>query len=476
MDATEDDFIGRDRELAVLEEAYEGAGSAFIPVYGRRRVGKSELILQLLRGRRGVYHVGKQSAAGLMVREFLTEAAAVLEEPLLATFPADGWRAALAAVVERFRGPGKLILALDEFQWTAGASPELPSVLQELWDRSWRRSGKVMLILCGSFIGFMEREVLGKNSPLFGRRTAQILLRPFDFREAARFHPSLSLVDRAVIYFLCGGVPLYLRAFSARASTEANLCRAILDEHGPLYREADFLLREELRDVENYYGVLLALASGHTQNRDIARFSGVAERSLHYYLKQLSDLGYVKTRYPLTGGKRVARYVRYTIEDPLLRFWFRFVFPNTSYIAQMGPKRALYDRIRPELPAFYGAAFERLCREALPMLYEEEGVTAAFSVGEYWDRSMQIDVVGLRDDGWIDLGECKWGAVRSASALASELERKAASYPNPRNATLGRRFFTRDAVPGRSRRDAPGVRWHTLADLYGEAPRRRRRS
>ena len=476
MDAANEGFIGRDRELALLERAHVQEGSAFIPLYGRRRVGKSELILRFLRGKPGVYHVGKQSASGLMVREILTEAAAVLGEPLLATFPAEGWKQALQAIVERFRGPGKLVLALDEFQWTAGAAPELPSVLQELWDRHWRRSGKVMLILCGSFIGFMERDVLGKNSPLFGRRTAQILLRPFDFREAARFHPSLSLVDRAILYFLCGGVPAYLRAFSARESIEANLCRAILDEYGPLHREADFLLREELRDVESYYGVLLALAAGHTQNRDIARYSGVAERSLHYYMKQLSELGYLSARHPLTPGKPIARHVRHAIDDPLLRFWFRFVFPNTSYIAQMGPRRALADRIRPELPAFYGAAFERLCRDALPMLYDEEGVTAAFRVGEFWDKDVQIDVVGVRDDGWIDLGECKWGAVRSAAALSAELDKKVASYPNARQATVGRRFFTRDEAPARRRRDPPGTRWHTLEDLYGKPPSRRRRS
>jgi len=474
------DFVGRDRELAALAESHDSAGSSFVPIYGRRRVGKSELILRFLRGRPAVYHVGKQASAGLQIREFLTEAAAVLGEPLLATFPADGWKAALEAVVARFRGAGrdggdphtpgpagKLVIVLDEFQWTAGASPELPSVLQELWDRSWRRSGKIMLILCGSFIGFMEREVLGRGSPLFGRRTAQILLRPFDFREAARFHPSLSIVDRAKVYFLCGGVPLYLRAFSASASIDTNLCRLLLDEYGPLHREADFLLREELRDVENYYAVLLALSSGLGHNRDIARFTGIADRSLHYYLKQLVDLGYLSTRYPLTAGKPAARHVRYVLEDPLLRFWFRFVFPNTSYIAQMGAARALADRIRPELPAFFGAAFERLCREALPVLYAEEGVTAAFRVGEYWDKHTQIDVVGLRDDGWTDLGECKWGAARSATTLSAELDKKVASYPNPGHATIGRRFFTRDAVPGRQKKDA-GERWYTLADLYGE--------
>ncbi|MFL6293934.1 MAG: AAA family ATPase, partial [Thermoanaerobaculia bacterium] len=297
------EFIGRRQELGVLIEAYEGSASAFIPIYGRRRVGKSELILQLLKGRPGVYFVGKKAPAGLQIREFLEEAAAVLDEPLLASFPAESWGAALDAVVSRWRGDGKLILALDEFQWTVEASPELPSLLQERWDRSWRDSGRVVLILCGSYVGFMEREILGRKSPLFGRRTAQIPLRPFGYREAALFHPRYSLLDRARAYFLCGGVPLYLRCFSDGRSIESNLVQEVLEEFAVLHREGDFLLREELREVEIYYAVLLAVASGHTTHQEIGRQMGTDSRSLHYYLQQLLELGYLRRRYPLTGER-----------------------------------------------------------------------------------------------------------------------------------------------------------------------------
>src|SRR5688572_18665207 len=183
MDTLEEtEFVGRVEELHLLEEAWRRRESAFIPIYGRRRVGKSELILHFLRSKQAIYHVGKVAPAGLQLREFLEESARALGEPLLAQLPATDWRATLEAVTGRARS-GKLAIVLDEFQWTTGASPELPSVLQELWDRKWRKSGQVMLILCGSFVGFMEREVLGRKSPLFGRRTAQIHLQPFDYRE-----------------------------------------------------------------------------------------------------------------------------------------------------------------------------------------------------------------------------------------------------------------------------------------------------
>ncbi len=458
-------FVGRTRELEMLEGAYQARRSAFVPIYGRRRVGKSELILRFLQGKPGIYYLGKTAPAQLQLREFLREAARVTGEPLLAELATGDWKQALLAAVDRWRGDGKLVLVLDEFQWIAGASPELPSILQECWDRHWRDSGRVVLILCGSFVGFMERTVLGKGSPLFGRRTAQIFLKPFSYREAARFHPGWSSADHARAYFVCGGVPLYLRMFDAARSIEKNIEHALLDEFAPLFREPDFLLREELRDVESYYAVLRAIASGHVTARAIAANAALPERSLHYYLQQLSELGYVRRRHPLTGARPAARIVRYTLEDPLLRFWFRFVFPNTSFLQQMGARRALAERIRPELDAYWGSCFERLCREALGSVYEREGVSAAFEVGEYWDKETQIDLVSVRDDGWIDLGECKWGAVKSLPALARELEAKVARYPNPRNATVGRRFFLRHLRKG-ERPEVPNASWHSLDDLY----------
>lgn len=463
-------FVGRARELKVLEAAWADPGGAFVPVYGRRRIGKSELLRHFLTRHPGVYHVGKVAPAALQLREFLQEAARTLKQPLLAELAVDDWKTALLRVEEAWQGRGKLVLVFDEFQWTAGASTELPSVLQELWDRRWRDSGRVMLVLCGSFIGFMEREVLGRKSPLFGRRTAQIHLQPFGFGEAAAFHPTWSLTQRAQAYFVCGGVPQYLLAFSPRRSLEANLQATLLDEFSPLFREPEFLLREELRDVAGYQAVLSALAGGARFTREIARASQLPERSLHYYLEALIGLGYVARRFPLTGQKPFARQVGFSLEDPLLRFWFRFVFPHQGFVQHYGPLRAFRDVVAPGLEAYFGTCFERLCREALPLLLHREGVTAEVAVGEWWGAQAQIDVVGVRADGWTELGECKWGRVRSWPGLAKELDARVAAFPNPRNDTLSRRFFVHELPASRR---APG--WHSLADLYAAAGVRPRR-
>jgi uncharacterized protein len=459
-------FIGRRQELAALREAYDAPQSAFWPIYGRRRVGKSELILHFAKPHPTIYLLGKKGGpAEQLMREFLEIAATSLGEPLLATAPVEGWKKVIDTVLSRWRKPGKLILAFDEFQWIAEKSPEITSVLQELWDRSWQKSGRIFLVLCGSYIGFMERDVLGKRRPLYGRRTGQIFLKPFGYREAALFSAGASAVQQAMIYFVCGGVPLYLRYFPANRTVVQSIERSLLTEVAPLYREPDFLLREELREVEKYYMVLLALAGRSLPSREISRHSGIPDRSLHYYLDQLAGLGYIGKHFPLTAEKPKTRDVRYRLLDPLLRFWFHFIFPHTSLIAQIGPRRSATQLIQPHLEAYFGMCFETLCREALPTLYEKEGVATSYQVGSYWSSKTQIDVVGLREDGWVDLGECKWSASVSVPATRTELEEKVRGYPNVRQATVGRRLFLRSYKKGRTALPN-NVRVHTLEELY----------
>lgn len=455
--------MGRDRELDTLERQYQAAKGAFVVVYGRRRVGKTSLLREFVKSRPAIYFHGTLGPRELQIQELLREAATVLKQPLLARVTGLSWKEALEACVDAHTGGGRLVLVLDEFQWTASNSPELASVLQELWDRSWQHDPRVMLVLCGSYVGFMEREVLGRKSPLFGRRTAQILLRPFGYREAAAFHPGYSVADKARSYFVCGGIPHYLRLFRADTSVEQNIAERILHEHGPLFREADFLLREELREVESYYALLQRLAEGAATPAELAADTPVGQ-SVQYYLKQLLELGYIERTYPLLRKQPKRTQVRYVLSDPLLRFWFRFVQPNQSFLLRYGGKRGLTERIKPQLPAYYGSCFERLCREAIPFLHEREGLVSDARTGSFWSNQAQIDVVALRSDEWIELGECKWGTVRSPKQLLAELEAKVPHYPNAAGSTIVRRLFTRQRLtPAKS---AHEVRWHSVDDLY----------
>lgn len=453
-------FVGREQELKALERQWAAPGGSFVPVYGRRRIGKTELLRHFCSKHRGLFTVGKVAPAALQLREFLEEAARVFDEPLLAELDTTLWKRAFELTVGRWKGPGKLVLVLDEFQWMVGASPELPSVLQELWDAHWKKSGRVMLVVCGSYLGFMEREVLGEKSPLFGRRTAQIHLRPFAFPEARKFHPGASLEQQALTWFVTGGVAQYLAAFDGRASFRQNVERTLLDEFAPLFREPEFLLREELRDVAPFHAVLMAIATGAHTPKAIAQASGVPERNLHYTLESLVSLGYVSRRYPVTGEKPRRTDVRFVLDDALLRFWFRFVFPHVSQVSRLEPHQAFERLVAPQLDAWAGGCFERLCREALPRLLDAEGVKAGVQVGAFWSREVEVDVVGVREDGVTELGECKWGHV-TAAELGRQLDEKARKYPNPRQHTLRRHAFVRTW-----RGKAPaGVELHRLEDL-----------
>ncbi len=367
-------FVGRVAELAALERQHRREGPVLLPVYGRRRVGKSELLVHFCSGRPAIYFAATQGTAAQQLRSFMTCAAEALGQPLLAHAEVPGWERALELTMQAFPKAKRQIVVLDEFQWLCESSPDLPSVLQKLWDQRWQHEQRPYLVLCGSYIGFMEREVLGSKSPLFGRRSGQILLEPFGFLEAADFHPSWSQEDQARAWFICGGVPAYLKTFWAQASIEQNIVSNFLDVEGALLREADFLLREELRDVGSYTTVIEAIAQGHFTPTTIAQYAALPTPKLMYFLGNLLRLGYVEKRLPLVPGRPSAKLVRYAISDPLLKFWFRFVAPNFSAIRRGPPEDAFAHHVKPHLESFFGAGFEALCREALPLLLAQERV------------------------------------------------------------------------------------------------------
>src|SRR5437867_3669860 len=278
-------FIGRQRELGALERAWREPRAALVPIYGRRRVGKTELILRFCKGKPGVYYAATQGTRAYQIRTFLRAAAERLGQSWLGESSIDDWRQVLKLVtgVSGAARQEPMVLVLDEFQWLCEAAPELPSLLQQLWDQEWQREPGFMIILCGSYLGFMERAVLGSKSPLFGRRTAQILLEPFEYREAAEFFPDWSAEQQARAYFVCGGVPYYLQTFDQGRSLGQNVIANFLTVEAPLFREPDFLLREELREVGSYSAVIEAIAEGKCSPTHIAGLTGLSPSQLPYF-------------------------------------------------------------------------------------------------------------------------------------------------------------------------------------------------
>lgn len=465
MPRHESTFIGREEEIAALERRYASSRAELLPLYGRRRVGKTELLTRVARGKPTVFFTANAKLPTAQIGSFMRAAADWLRTPDLAESPPPDWETAFRQVLRAAPRERKLLLILDGFQWACQSSPELPSVIQRLWDHEWQHDGNLMLVLCGSYIGFMEREVLGGRSPLYGRRTGSLKLEPFSFLEAARFHPGWSVEEQARAYFVCGGIPAYLGRLDPELSVEQNIAREFFTRDAYFQNEPEFLLREELSEVSQALSILEAVALGRRAQGDIARAVGLTSNALAPHLKTFVQLGYLERIVPLApqGAPRTA--VVYRIADPLLRFWFRFVESRASaLLRRYSPRRTFEQIVSPQWEAYCGDGFERMCRDALPLLYEREEVAGRFSVGEYWDRQSQIDVVGLRSDGWVDLGECRWGTGASLTGAAHELATRAAHYP-----AAGRTACLRLFVRARPRVTPPGVRVHDLSDLYSLA-------
>jgi uncharacterized protein len=464
MARTASTFIGREEELAALERRYASSRSELLPLYGRRRVGKTELLTRVSHDKPTIFFTANAKLPTAQISSFMRAAADWLRVPDLAEAVPPDWETAFRQVLRAAPRDRKLLLILDEFQWACESSPELPSVIQRLWDHEWQHEKHLMLVLCGSYIGFMEREVLGGKSPLYGRRTGSLKLEPFSFLEAARFHPRWSVDEQARAYFVCGGIPAYLRRFDADLSVEQNIAREFFGRDAFFQNEPEFLLREELPEVSRAMSILEAVALGRQAQGEIARAVGLTTNALAPHLKNFVQLGYLERIVPLIPKGAPRKAVRYRIGDPLLRFWFRFVESRASSLRRRSPTQTFEQLVSPQWESYCGEAFDSLCREALPLLYEHEGVGGRFSVGEYWDRQTQIDVVGLRSDGWVDLAECRWPEDASVAGAAREISDRAGRYPSE-GLTAALRLFLRSKP-----RDPPsGIRVHTLRDMYGLA-------
>jgi AAA+ ATPase superfamily predicted ATPase len=417
---TASSFIGRAPERDALNGRWRSASAEFLVLYGRRRVGKTELLRRFAEGKRALFAVGSRSDARSQIRHFLGELERVGGEAGVSGLPIHDWDTALGRLSAHLkRSRGKTLVILDEFQWMAEASPELPSLLQKWWDAEWSRNGKIFLVLCGSYVGFMEREVLGRRSPLFGRRTAVLHLKPLSFSESRLFHPGLSLKEQVKRHLLCGGIPAYHKLFTSPDGLPGQLTTAFFTPDAPLAKEADFLLMEELKAPRLYFGLLESLGAVRKGMTELAESLGVDRSRIPYYLKTLMDLGYVEKVQPLLHYKsRPERKSLYRIHDPLLRFWFTFVYPHLNTLERLDPRLFYATVVAPQLEAYWGHGFESLAaelfltRQILPTLSEP------FKMGSYWDKDTQIDFTLALASGLSYLGEVKWGVLDISTARA----------------------------------------------------------
>lgn len=409
-------FFNRADELSALAERLESDRAEYFVLYGRRRVGKSELLLHFGERCRQLYFEATSGSRRDHLDDLSAELAAFTGRELFSAQPLDSWRAAFAAFSEVL-AEGQTMIVLDEFQYVARQEPELGSLLNRFM-RDHEGNPDLLLCLSGSDVGFFERDVVGYGAATYGRRTGSLRLRPFPWSEVGAFVPGWRVEDRIRAWAVFGGVPYYLRELERSQTLPEAIERSILNPDGLLREEPRFLLFQEgrLRDVDTYMSCLRAISSGVTRLNEIAqRIGRQRSEEVRPYLETLEEMGVVERRYPVTrsSGKRVA----YAVADPFLRFWFRFVAPRASRL-QTRDRAAAYlaEGVIPRLDKFVSEdAFERVCQEWLVDRLD------AAEAGRWWgsirrqeegrprSRVYEADAVAVGADGRVlALGSCKW--------------------------------------------------------------------
>lgn len=402
-------FIGREREMDSLNKLYTSEQFEFVVIYGRRRVGKTALINQFISGKKAIYFMGVESNEKQNLENFSRN---IMESG--SGIQADTYFLSFQAALEyvfQLAKKERLILVIDEYPYVARSSKSLASTLQLLIDK-YKDSSKLMLILCGSSMSYMEDNVLAYKAPLYGRRTAQMKILPFDFADTCRYFKNFSDEDKALIYGIVGGTPQYLLQMNDRLSIEENIKNTFLNPTSSFFEEPENLLKQEVREPALYNAIITAIATGSSRMAEISTKIGEDTSVCATYLKNLMSLGLIRKETPY--GEKESRKSIYAIDDNMFRFWYRFVPENNSMIAR-GATDFAYKRIEPFLSDYMGKVFEEICKQYLwRLLLNGKSPVEFCELGRWWGtdsatRSQtEIDIMGEQDKNTALFGECKW--------------------------------------------------------------------
>ncbi len=424
-------FIGREAELKFLQNKYTEDGGQLIVLYGRRRVGKTETLREFCKDKPHIFFSCTQTTDRVQLRNFSSR---MLKENIPARnyiSEFSDWEKAFRSVLDLPYGDQKKLLVIDEFPYMCRGNKSIPSILQNLWDAELRDSN-IMIILCGSAMSFIEKELLAEKNPLYGRATGIYKMKEMGFYDAAKFFPDYSDRDKVLSYAVLGGIPHYLRQWNPKLSVDENIKRNILTKGCILYSEVDFLLHQELRETPIYNSIIEAVALGSTKLNDISQKSLVEDTSkTSVYLKNLIELGIVEREFSVDAKtKEQANSGRgtYRLTDNFFRFWYAFGFANFSQLED-GDVDGVYEYVvKPALHEFASFAFEDICREfvremqkknELPFRYAKMGrwlgkttVRDEKASGSLRTTETEIDLLAISQDATKYLvGECKFKGV-----------------------------------------------------------------
>jgi AAA+ ATPase superfamily predicted ATPase len=450
-------FVDRERELDRLQALYETDEASLAVVYGRRRMGKTTLVLESIRDRDdAVYYQATRGSTEQQIDSFASDAAAVYPD---ITRIRKEWESLAGYLAEQ-----DAVVVIDEFPYLVEQNEALPSILQRVWDHTATETATTF-VLTGSAIGMMYRYALEGSGPLYGRvakdPNGRLDIGPLPFDAALSFFSAYDPAEKVMAYGIFGGTPEYLRAVRDDESLAENVTRTLLRRDGSLHEEPENVLHREVDEVNRYFAVLKSMAEGNRTPNEIAQGAGITSGSVGYYLTRLRDVRIIEQHYPATVDPDRSRKGRYRTSDPLFRFWFRFVYGRTTRYEVYGDD-AYTDLVEPELPDFVSETFERLCQQAILYEYGDQ-YRFVEEPSNWWDGGgREIDVVGPTDGDTLVVGEVKFRRQPVGHDVLGQLETEApfvdwtpesGKDPEYQYALFGRGGFERSVEQAAAERD-----------------------
>ena len=411
-------FYNRSAELSFLEEKWGESHANLVVVYGRRRLGKTELVKELIKEKRALYLFVNDAEENALLASFAQEMQRQLNTPYVLT----NITSFFDALVEL--SSQKIVVIFDEFQRFKTNAPRFITELQNRWDSDLRKQ-KLLLLLVGSSIGMMQRIALSSSGALYKRKTGALQIQPFPYREFRRVFSDYTEEERIHLYSIFGGTPDYFTKISS-PNIEKELLERILQKEAPLYDEPQNLLETESKRSGRYNTILQSIAEGKTTLKEISDQLRLPQSSIPPYIKELCKLlDVIQPDEPIFGKQKNTRF---RFKDPFFAFWYLFVYPNRSTLEIKNPGPVI-DQIHANLPAFEGRIFEEICRELL--LYKNNGKIGQIplsiaSIGRWWDRrgTAEIDIVAKNGSGTL-LGEIRYANKAMEYGVIQDLvERK----------------------------------------------------
>lgn len=416
-------FVDRIKEIETLENEYHKKEASFVVLYGRRRVGKTTLINYFCEDKKAIYFLATEENESENRNAFKSLVADTFDNELLAESSLNSWEPIFKVIASESKTE-RIVLVIDEFQYLGKANSSFPSIMQKIWDTILSKSN-IMLILCGSLINMMTSQILNYNSPLYGRRTAQIKLKQIEFSYYHEFNEKLDMDEQIMRYAVTGGVPKYINIFQDEDNVYTAIRKNILSTNAFLYAEPEFLLQKEVSEIGSYFSILKTIAAGNHKLGKIAAALEVPQTKLTSYLKNLMDLDIIEREVPVTEeNPEKSKMGLYNIKDNFISFWFKFVYPNKGLL-ESGRTEFIEEKIRKNLiDNHVSYVYEDICREKTWELLSD---SLMFNrVGRWWgSKDVEIDIVAYDSNSKdILFGECKYSKNKKGLSVLNALKDK----------------------------------------------------